>query len=146
MVWPSLLKILINMIKHTFSILLIFCICIAKPAKSQLVFDQLQTISQDQLELEGFIGGKTDLIIENRVKAEDYDYLVEPFRHKTETHLWQSEFWGKWMLGAVASWEYTHDPEWMAMMDQAVNKWNRSARYRVWLPEPLDVRLNTKKK
>lgn len=122
MVWPSLLKILINMIKHTLSILLIFCICITKPVKSQFVLDQLQTISQDQLELEGFVGGKTDLIIENRVKAQDYDYLVEPFRHKTETHLWQSEFWGKWMLGAVASWEYTHDQELMAMMDQAVNK------------------------
>ncbi len=122
MAWPSSLKILINMINHTLGILLILIICIAKPAKSQAVSDQLQTISQDQLELDGFVGGKTDLIIENRVKAQDYDYLVEPFRHKTETHLWQSEFWGKWMLGAVASWEYTHDPGLLKMMDQAVIK------------------------
>jgi len=101
-------------------ILLIFSICFAKPLKSQVVTDQLQTIPQNQLKLDGFVGEKTDLIIEHRVKAQDYDYLVEPFRHKTETRMWQSEFWGKWMLGAVASWEYTHDPELMEMMDQAV--------------------------
>ena len=101
-------------------ILLILSICFAKPVKSQVVTDQLQTIPQNQLKLDGFVGEKTDLIIEHRVKAQDYDYLVEPFRHKTETRMWQSEFWGKWMLGAVASWEYTHDPELMEMMDQAV--------------------------
>ena len=106
--------------KYTLSILLIFSICFAKPVKSQVVTDQLQTIPQNQLKLDGFVGEKTDLIIEHRVKAQDYDYLVEPFRHKTETRMWQSEFWGKWMLGAVASWEYTHDPELMEMMDQAV--------------------------
>ena len=87
---------------------------------AQAVSDQLKTIPQNLLKLDGFVGEKTDLIIENRVKAQDYDYLVEPFRHKTETHMWQSEFWGKWMLGAVASWEYTHDPELMEMMDQSV--------------------------
>ena len=87
---------------------------------SQVVSDHLQTIPQYQLKLEGFVGGRTDLIINNRVKSQDYDYLVEPFRHKNETHLWQSEFWGKWMLGAVASWEYTHDKELMVMIDQAV--------------------------
>jgi len=106
--------------KYTLIILLIFSICFAKPLKSQVVTDQLQTIPQNQLKLDGFVGEKTDLIIEHRVKAQDYDYLVEPFRHKTETRMWQSEFWGKWMLGAVASWEYTHDPELMEMMDQAV--------------------------
>lgn len=103
-------------------ILLALSSWITKPAIAQVVSDQLTTIPQDQLHLDGFVGGKTDLIINNRVKSQDYDYLVEPFRHKTETHMWQSEFWGKWMLGAVASWEYTHDPELMEMMDQAVIK------------------------
>jgi len=92
----------------------------AESVIAQEVSNQLQTIPQNYLKLEGFVGEKTDLIIRKRVKAQDYDYLVEPFRHKNETHLWQSEFWGKWMLGAVASWEYTHDPELMEIMNQAV--------------------------
>lgn len=106
--------------EYTLCILLILSGCFAKPAKAQVVSDQLKTIPQDQLKLDGYVGKKTDLIIENRVKSQDYDYLVEPFRHKVETHMWQSEFWGKWMLGTVASWDYTHDPELMEMMDQAV--------------------------
>ena len=108
------------MIEYMLCVLLIFSSCFARPAMAQAVSDQLKTIPQNLLKLDGFVGEKTDLIIENRVKAQDYDYLVEPFRHKTETHMWQSEFWGKWMLGAVASWEYTHDPELMEMMDQSV--------------------------
>ena len=100
--------------------LLILFSCFTKPAMAQAVSDQLKTIPQNQLKLDGFVGDKTDLIIKNRVKSQDYDYLVEPFRHKNETRLWQSEFWGKWMLGAVASWEYKHDAELMAILDQAV--------------------------
>jgi len=102
-----------------FSLLLFFSSSV-KTLEAQAISDKLTTIQQSKLKLGGFVGEKTDLIIRKRVKAQDYDYLVEPFRHKTETHLWQSEFWGKWMLGAVAAWEYTHDPELMAMMDQAV--------------------------
>ncbi len=100
-------------------ILILFC-CYAELSIAQTISDQLKTIPQNQLKLGGFVGMKTDLIVNNRVKSQDYDYLVEPFRHKNETHLWQSEFWGKWMLGAVASWEYTHDPELMASIEQAV--------------------------
>ncbi|VAW22555.1 hypothetical protein MNBD_BACTEROID01-153 [hydrothermal vent metagenome] len=57
--------------------------------QSQAVSDQLNTIPQNQLRLGGHIGEKTDLIINKRVRAQDYDYLVEPFRHKNETRLWQ---------------------------------------------------------
>lgn len=104
----------------TFSLLLFLSIYL-KALEAQTITDKLTTIQQNHLKLGGFVGEKTDLIIVKRVKAQDYDYLVEPFRHKTETHMWQSEFWGKWMLGAVAAWEYTHDPELMEIMDQAVS-------------------------
>ena len=87
---------------------------------AQTVSDKLNTIPQNQLKLKGHVGTQTDLIINNRVLAQDYDYLVEPFRHKNETHLWQMEFWGKWMLGAVAAWEYTRDPELMDHMSKSV--------------------------
>jgi DUF1680 family protein len=44
------------------------------------------------------------------VKEQDVHQLLEPFYNKTETHRWQSEFWGKWTQGAVLSYRYTHDP------------------------------------
>ena len=106
--------------KYLLNLLLLFFSVYAESVNAQTVSDQLKTISQSELKLGSFVGERTDLIIRKRVKAQDYDYLVEPFRNKNETHLWQSEFWGKWMLGAVASWEYTYDPELMAIMDQAV--------------------------
>ena len=48
--------------------------------------------------------------------------LVEPFRHKNETHLWQSEFWGKWIQSAIASYDYNRDPEMLLIIHKAVNE------------------------
>lgn len=107
--------------KYIIFSLFLFYSTYAKTLEAQTISDKLTTIKQDQLKLAGFVGEKTDLIIQKRIKTQDYDYLVEPFRHITETHLWQSEFWGKWMLGAVAAWEYTHDSELMKIMEQAVS-------------------------
>ena len=45
------------------------------------------------------------------MKAQDVDHLVEPFRHRKEKSRWQSEFWGKWIQGAIASYRYNKDPE-----------------------------------
>lgn len=61
-------------------------------------------------EIGGFIGSRIESCIENRVKAQDIDILAEPFRHLTEGGCWQSEFMGKWMLGAIASYRYDNDP------------------------------------
>jgi uncharacterized protein len=49
-------------------------------------------------------------VINRSIMSQDEDYLVEPFRHKEETRLWQSEFWGKWIQSAVAAYEYNNDP------------------------------------
>ncbi len=106
--------------KQTFYSILIILIFVTVSTQAQPVSDLLKTIPQNQLKLEGHVGIQTDLIFKNRVVAQDYDYLVEPFRHKNETRLWQMEFWGKWMLGAVAAWEYTHDAELMNHMSKSV--------------------------
>lgn len=106
--------------KSVFILILLFMSITSVSVHAQKVPDFLITIPQNQLKLEGYVGEKTNLILENRVKAQDYDYLVEPFRHKNETHLWQMEFWGKWMLGAVAAWEYSHDTELMEHMSKSV--------------------------
>lgn len=59
----------------------------------------------------GYVGGRIDDCINRRVKAQDVDHLVEPFRHQEEHSRWQTEFWGKWIQGAIASYQYNQDPE-----------------------------------
>lgn len=59
--------------------------------------------------MQGYVGDKISSCIDNRVKCQNTALLVEPFRHLTEGSRWQTEFIGKWMLGAIASYRYTND-------------------------------------
>lgn len=78
-------------------------------AKSS-VSDVLQTGVPSEIKINNYIGEKIDACIQKQVKGMDVSYLVNPFYNKTETHRWQSEFWGKWMLATVLSYQYTQDP------------------------------------
>jgi DUF1680 family protein len=91
------------------------------PESFNTVADKIHTYSPISLKIEGYLGQKIDLVIEKRIKGQDADYLIEPFRHKNETHLWQSEFWGKWIQSAIASYNYNHDPEMLKILEKAVN-------------------------
>lgn len=64
-----------------------------------------------QIKISGYVGSRIDDCIMHRVKAQDVEHLVEPFRHQEEKSRWQSEFWGKWIQGAIASYRYNKDPE-----------------------------------
>lgn len=70
--------------------------------------------------LGGYLGSKIDLCINERIKKQDVEHLIEPFRHRTETRLWQTEFWGKWVLSAIGAYEYNHDPELLNIISNAV--------------------------
>lgn len=63
------------------------------------------------IKIEDYVGGRIESCINNRVKSQDTKQLVEPFRHLTEGTRWQTEFIGKWMLGAIGSYRYNHDDE-----------------------------------
>jgi len=78
-----------------------------QPTKSNLLADKASSFIQ----MNGYLGDKINLCINQRIKKQDVDELVEPFRHRTETHLWQTEFWGKWILSAIGAYQYNHDPE-----------------------------------
>lgn len=82
--------------------------------------DKLSTISLSSVKIEGYLGDKIDLCIDRRIKPQDVDHLIEPFRHKEETRLWQSEFWGKWIQSAISAYEYNHDPELLTIIKNAV--------------------------
>ncbi len=63
------------------------------------------------IKIEDYVGGRIESCINNRVTSQDTKQLVEPFRHLTEGTRWQTEFIGKWMLGAIGSYRYNHDAE-----------------------------------
>jgi DUF1680 family protein len=97
------------------------------------------------VKIEGYLGDKINLVISQRIKTQDVDQLVEPFRHKNETHLWQSEFWGKWIQSAIASYSYNHDPEMFSIIKKAakdlldtqmpsgyIGNYADSSRFREW--------------
>jgi uncharacterized protein len=96
-----------------------------QPAKSlpvNSITDKLFLYAANSNKIEGYLGQKIDLVIEKRIKSQDENYLVEPFRHKNETHLWQSEFWGKWIQSAIASYDYNRDPEMLKKIQKAVDE------------------------
>ena len=70
--------------------------------------------------LRGVIGERMDRCIANSVARVNPDYLTACFTNRTETKLWQTEFWGKWMHSAVPFWTYTGDAALKAKIDAGV--------------------------
>ena len=71
--------------------------------------------------MQGYVGKKLDESYEHRILRQDVDELVEPFRHRTESRLWQTEFWGKWFTSAVLAYRYRPEPRLMKILQSAVN-------------------------
>ena len=70
----------------------------------------------------GWLGGKIDLCIQQRVMAQNVDALVAPFRlHSDTDNGWRGEFWGKWFTSAVLAYGYEHTAEHRAVLDKAVD-------------------------
>lgn len=79
---------------------------------------QMQKVSMD-----GYIGGRVDDCIAKRVMGQNVDELVGPFLVQDEVNgRWASEFWGKWIQGAMASYQYNQDPALYAKIKDAVEK------------------------
>ena len=91
--------------KRFFSFIATLLLCSA--ASAQVAVDS----PVSRVKIGGYMGSRIDDCIEHRVKAQDVEHLVEPFRHQNEASRWQSEFWGKWIQGAIASYRYNRDPE-----------------------------------
>jgi len=83
--------------------------------------DVLQAFDPSNIQIKGYLGDKIDLCIGERIKKQDIQMLIDPFKQRKETNLWQTEFWGKWILSAIASYEYNHDPEMLAIIRKAVD-------------------------
>lgn len=60
--------------------------------------------------IDGYVGQRINDCLCQRVKAQEVDELVNVFRNQNEVHnLWGSEFWGKWVQGAIAFYRYNGD-------------------------------------
>jgi hypothetical protein len=90
---------------------------LAKIAKADL----LEPWTPSNIHINGYLGGKMDLCINERIKKQDVQHLIDPFKTRNETRLWQTEFWGKWILSAIGAYEYNHDPELLKIIQNAVS-------------------------
>lgn len=111
-----------NMFKKVFFIA--YIILFADLAYSQkmpvpAVIDQLYPSSG--VKITGYTGGRLDISYKNRILAQDVDRLISPFRNRTETSCWQSEFWGKWFTSAVLAYRYRPEPSLKSVLDKAVD-------------------------
>ncbi|MBR1920606.1 MAG: glycoside hydrolase family 127 protein [Kiritimatiellae bacterium] len=69
--------------------------------------------------LKGPLGERLDRMIAGHVLGTDVDYIVAPFREKTERRrCWQTEFWGKYMHSAVPYARYAASPA----LDDAIER------------------------
>lgn len=75
----------------------------------------------EDVSIRGYVGDQINKCIEHRVKAQDVHELVEPFRKQDESYRWQTEFFGKWLLGAISSYDYTHDPALFKLIKSAAD-------------------------
>jgi uncharacterized protein len=111
-----------NLLILSFFLIPFFCLSqsktiLVKPAKTDL----LEAWIPANMQINGYLGSKIDLCINQRIKKEDVAQLIEPFKTRKETNLWQTEFWGKWILSAIAAYEYNHDPELLKIIQNAVS-------------------------
>ena len=114
-------RILKNLNSLTLFILIISPFVLSAQNNNRQIVQDVLSLSSE-VKLNGYLAGKLDESLNNRILAQDVDRLIEPFKpeNRAETHLWQSEFWGKWFTSAVLAYKYNPDPRLKKMLDHAV--------------------------
>lgn len=70
--------------------------------------------------MSGYVGQRYADCINHRVKTENVDTLISVFRLQDEKqNLWGSEFWGKWVQGAIGMYHFTHDAQLKEIISRA---------------------------
>ena len=94
-----------------------------KPVSHIKVANALDPAPSGSVQIDGFIGNRLDLCIENRLMAQDIERVVQPFRDKPDGNWgFRSEFWGKWFTGAMLAYGYQPTQEHRAVVEKAVRE------------------------
>ena len=76
-----------------------------------------------KVSLHGYIGQKINDCISHRVITQNVDEIISPFLHQDEVKgMWGSEFWGKWVQGAIGCYRYNGDPALYQMIADSEKK------------------------
>lgn len=93
---------------------------LAAPRQPEPVQRELQqSLPLSQITLSGHLGEMLDICLKKRVIGQDIDEITDIYKVRTESNRWQTEFWGKWMLGAAPLYALTANPELGAMMQSS---------------------------
>jgi len=90
--------------------------------KTILVKDSLIPASGNIVNIEGYLGKKMQLCIENRVMAQDIGKIIRFFQNRNEDGSWRCEYWGKWVTSSILAYTYQPTPELKAIIDNAVKQ------------------------
>jgi DUF1680 family protein len=92
------------------------------PTVENPVKDVLTPLPPGNIHIDGYLGKKLDLCIENRVMAHDVDRLIKPFAVRNDGNWgFRCEFWGKWFTSAMLGYGYQPTPENKTRIDKAVS-------------------------
>jgi uncharacterized protein len=83
--------------------------------------DSLQSLPANEIIIKGYLGNKINECISQRIMNQDFQALVDPFKNRNESNLWQTEFWGKSILAAINAWSYNQDTELLKTIVKAAN-------------------------
>lgn len=114
--------------RHVLPVITSLFLCVAglwagqpvSPVAKEKVTARLRPPAPGDVQLNGYLGGKIDLCIRNRVLAQEAGPLIEPFCHREETRCWQTEFWGKWFTSLALAYHYQPGTSMKSLMDSAV--------------------------
>ena len=80
-------------------------------------------LSPARTRFDGYLGGKIDLCIQNRLMAQDIERVVQPFRDKSDGKWgFKCEFWGKWFTAAAMGYSYSPTAAHREIIDRAVRE------------------------
>jgi DUF1680 family protein len=93
-------------------------------AKHQKVKDVLIPASSSSVKIEGHLGKKINLCIDNRVMSQSIEKIIIPFRNHSENDFggFKCEYWGKWFTSAMLAYTYQPTDGHRAVIEKAFNE------------------------
>ncbi|HBQ64514.1 MAG TPA: hypothetical protein DD727_06260, partial [Clostridiales bacterium] len=83
--------------------------------------DRLSPMTSGSVHIQGYLGEKLEVCIQNGVMAADDQRFILPFRDRTDDEGgWGGEFWGKWFTSAALAYAYQPTQAHHRILDRAV--------------------------